>query len=76
MNNCEANKFGADLASVAAGYGTGGLVAAYWFTVVGIAGGVIGGYAALMSSQAYSNNEGKGIYVGITYAAFFNMEPQ
>lgn len=76
LNNCQANKFAADLASVAAGYTGAGLVASIWFPAVGVAGGVIASYAALMSSRVYANNEGKGVYAAITYAAVFNIEPQ
>lgn len=77
MNSCEANRFSADMASVAAGYTGAGLIASIWFPGVGVAGGVIATYAALMSSRAAANNAyGTGIYVGITYAAFFNMSPQ
>ena len=77
MNSCQANRFSADMASVAAGYTGAGLVAGAWFAGVGVAAGVIATYAALMSSRAASNNsKGKGIYVGITYAGFFNMKSQ
>lgn len=77
MNSCEANKFSADMAAVAAGYTGAGIVAAIWFPGVGVAGGVIAAYAALMSARAAANNAyGTGIYVGITYAAFFNIDPQ
>ncbi|MDR7003054.1 hypothetical protein [Neobacillus niacini] len=76
LNNCNANKFAADMASVAAGYTGAGIVAAIWFPGVGVAGGVIAAYAALMSSRVYANNYGSGVYIGITYAGFFNVEPQ
>jgi hypothetical protein len=76
LNNCQANRFGADMASVAAGYTGAGIIAAIWFPAVGIAGGVIASYSALMSSRVYANNYGRGIYVAITYVAFFNIEPQ
>lgn len=75
-NNCNGNRFAAGLASVAAGYGTAGLVSAVWFPGVGVAAGIIGEYAALMSSRVYANNYGYGVYVAITYVAFFNIEPQ
>lgn len=76
MNNCKANVFAADMASVAAGYTAAALVAGVWFPGVGVAGGVIASYAALMSARVYANNFGSGVYVGITYAGFFNIEPQ
>lgn len=76
MNNCKANVFAADMASVAAGYSGAGLVAAIWFPGVGVAGGIIASYAGLMSARVYANNHGSGVYVGITYAGFFNIEPQ
>ncbi|MCM3705837.1 MULTISPECIES: hypothetical protein [Cytobacillus] len=76
MNDCEANRFSADMASVAAGYTGAGIVAAIWFPGVGVAGGVIASYAALMSARVAANNYGSGVYMGITYVGFFNVEPQ
>ncbi|PLR76238.1 hypothetical protein CU633_16765 [Bacillus sp. V3-13] len=76
MNNCNPNEFAADMASVAAGYTGAGIVAAIWFPGVGVAGGVIASYAALMSTRVYANNYGSGVYLAITYAGFFNVRPQ
>lgn len=76
LNNCQANKFAADLSSVAVGYTGAGIVAGIWFPAVGVAGGLIAVYAGLMSSRVYANNEGKGVYAAITYASVFNIEPQ
>jgi hypothetical protein len=76
MNDCEADRFGADMATVAGGYAGAGAVAAIWFPGVGVAGAVIASYAAVMAARISANNYGSGVYVGITYAAFFNIEPQ
>ncbi|GLB62107.1 hypothetical protein [Cytobacillus sp. NCCP-133] len=76
LNYCNANKFAADMASVAAGYTGAGLVAGIWFPGVAVAGGIIASYAALMSARVSANNNGSGVYIGITYAGFFNVEPQ
>lgn len=76
MNNCTAIKFAGDLGSVSAGYAGAGAVAALWFPGVAVAGGVISAYAALMSSRVSANNYGSGVYIGITYAGFFNVKPQ
>jgi hypothetical protein len=61
---------------VAAGYVGAGAVAALWFPGVAVAGGVISAYATLIGSHVSANNFGSGVYIGITYAGFFNVEPQ
>ncbi|PFG13515.1 hypothetical protein [Bacillus sp. es.036] len=76
MDRCAADTFSADLAGIAAGTAGVAAATAYWFPGAGAAIGVIGAYPALMSSRAAANNHGYGIIVEITYAGFFDIEPQ
>ncbi|MEH7012247.1 hypothetical protein V7087_15775 [Neobacillus niacini] len=75
IEDCTYNRVPADKIRSYA-YAGAGLVAGWWFPGVGIAGGVIASYAGIMSARVYANNFGNGVWVGITYAGFFNIEPQ
>ncbi|KMM36759.1 hypothetical protein [Guptibacillus hwajinpoensis] len=76
MDSCRAEKFAYDMAVVGAGAGGAGTAAALWFPPAGVAAGVMGMHATIMSVRASANNHGYGIIVEITYAQFFNIDPQ
>lgn len=46
-----------------------------YFPVYAIPLAVTGGYLSLLANRIRANNQGNGVYLGITYVAVFNVEP-
>lgn len=76
LNSCDANKFAADLASVAVGGGSAALLAV-WIPGMGWASIIAAGYAGLFSSRVYANNSySTGVICNLTWAMIFDVDPQ
>lgn len=61
-------------ASVAGGDGIVTGISA-WFPPVAAIAGVQTGYWSLVAARVNANNKGKGVYVGVTWVAVFNIKP-
>ncbi|MGE7688498.1 hypothetical protein ACQKMI_04725 [Lysinibacillus sp. NPDC097214] len=76
FNSCDADKFAADLASVAAGAAGAGILS-IWIPGMGWASIVSSAYCALYSSRVYANNSNStGVIVDMTWAMVYNITPQ
>jgi len=76
FNSCEADRFAADLASVAAGSAGVGLVTA-WIPGMGWAAAASTAYMSLYSSRVYANNSNNtGVIIDMTWAMVYNITPQ
>lgn len=74
FNNQRAIKFANEASTVAGGAGIATGIG-LWFPPVGALFGVTSGYWTLVSARVTANNKGRGVYVGVTWAAIFNIEP-
>jgi hypothetical protein len=74
FNNSQAIALSNYAASVAGGAGivTG---ITYMFPPVAAIAGVATGYWSLVAARVNANNKGKGVYVGVTWVAAFNISP-
>lgn len=76
FNSCDANKFAADLASVAAGAAGAGILA-IWVPGMGWASLASSAYCALYSSRVTANNAyNTGVIIDMTWAMVYDIEPQ
>ena len=74
FNNSQAKAFVDYCYTVAAGATIVTGVGAFFPPVAAI-GGVQAGYWALVATRVNANNNGKGVYIGVTWVAVFNVEP-
>lgn len=76
FNSCDADKFAADLAGVAAGAAGAGILA-IWFPGMGWASVASAAYCSLYSSRVTANNAyGTGVKINMTWAMIYDIEPQ
>lgn len=74
--NYQANQFSAALSSAAAlGYAGAAGASVLGLPAVGALSGLSAAYWDLLAARIDANNHGRGVYVGITWAAVFNVEP-
>lgn len=74
--DCETNRMSADFnscASVAAGVG---VVGAYFGPIGAIPGGLSSAYFWLLASRLDANNQGRGVFVEMTWVLAFDITPQ
>lgn len=74
FNNSQAKDLSDYAASVAGGAGIVTGISA-WFPPVAAIAGVQTGYWSLVAARVNANNKGKGVYVGVTWVAVFNIKP-
>jgi hypothetical protein len=74
FTNSQAQDFADYAATVAGGAGIVTGIGA-WFPPVAAIAGVQTGYWTLVSARVNANNEGNGVYIGVTWVAIFNVEP-
>ncbi|MFE4896991.1 hypothetical protein [Peribacillus butanolivorans] len=74
FNNADTKTLINRVTAVAGGAGIAGGIG-YWFPPIGALLTVTSGYWTLVGSRLGSNNKGKGVYVGVTWAAIFNINP-
>lgn len=72
---CETEGFIDYLNMIAQGSGVVGGVSSYWFPPLGPLGALYASYFGLVAARMEANNYGNGVYVGITWAAVFNVSP-
>ncbi|MCY8497597.1 hypothetical protein [Bacillus atrophaeus] len=76
LNSCFTSEVAADFGgagSVAAGIA---VVAAVWGAIPAIPPGLAASYWGLISNRLNANNKGKGVVADVTWALFFDIEPQ
>ncbi len=77
LNSCDANRFSANMYSLAAGYGTPMAVIGFWFPGFAIAGAVSAGYFSVVASRVDAHNsKGRGVKVDVTWALAFSVNSQ
>lgn len=74
--DCGSNKISADLGSCAAISGVIAVLAGSFNLFVAIPPGLGVGYFWLVASRIDSNNQGHGVFMDITWAYYFDIEPQ
>ncbi|NLM67296.1 MAG: hypothetical protein GX180_09010, partial [Enterococcus sp.] len=74
FDNQRAQRFSANCYSVAAGATLVTGIGA-WFPPVSFVGVAQAAYWTLVGSRVDYNNLGNGVYIGVTWAAIFNVEP-
>lgn len=75
FNNSQAKQYVKELKEVQAAGSFGGSLAAALFPVIGAGVVVTAQYYGLLASRVDANNEGSGVYVGMTWALVFDVEP-
>lgn len=70
FNNADANDLKYSLVTVGSFAGVAGL-----FPPIGALGTLSGAYLGLIATRIDANNNGNGVYIGITWAAVFNIKP-
>lgn len=77
LSSCLANKVSGDLFAVSSVSGGAAAVAAYFGGLPAIPPGITAAYFGLMAARISANNAyNTGVYVGITWAFVFDIEPQ
>ncbi|MGN4447664.1 hypothetical protein ACTFOB_22675 [Bacillus cereus group sp. MYBK79-1] len=75
FNNSQAKTYVSELNTVASTGTIVGTLASRVMPIIGMGVAVTGGYYALLAARVDANNKGKGVYVGITWAIVFNVNP-
>lgn len=71
LNSCDANKYAAQLAGVAAGSGLTGVIT-FWIPGMPVAAGVAAGWAGLYSASLYAHNShNTGVITNLSWAMVF-----
>ncbi|PFX70716.1 hypothetical protein COL39_24525 [Bacillus cereus] len=75
FNNSQAKAYVKELNTVARTGAVAGPLAAAVMPIVGAGIAVTAGYYGLLADRVENNNQGSGVYVGITWAIVFDVEP-
>lgn len=78
LNNCEAKQAVSDLNTAAAsGAAAGGFAAIFpGGQIFSAVAAMDAGYWWLVATRIDANNQGRGVYIGVTWLLFFDVEPQ
>lgn len=75
FNNSQSKDYVRELNTIARTGAVAGPLAAAVMPIIGAGIAVTAGYYGLLADRVENNNEGSGVYVGITWAIVFDVEP-